>query len=78
MVNLLLLFFFPLLELDAEWVLGIVEQLLEAIFVDLILGFGEEVVGYLTSLIGESFLGISLALILVGTTGLAVLKATEN
>ena len=78
MVIVFLLGFFPLLEVDAAFVQGVIETLLEAIFVDLLFSVVLAVVGVLTSFVGESFLGIILTLIFVGTAGMAVVRATEN
>lgn len=78
MVIVFLLGFFPLLEVDASFVQGVVEKLLEAIFVDLLFSAVLAVVEALTSFVGESFLGIILTLILVGTAGMAVVRASES
>ena len=72
-----LVFLTILLEVDADFVSGVIEDLLEAIFVDLLFSMIEKIVEVLTTLIGTSFLGIILTLILVGTTGMAVMRATS-
>jgi len=72
-----LVFLTILLEVDADFVSGVIEDLLEAIFVDLLFSIIEKIVEVLTTLIGTSFLGIILTLILVGTTGMAVMRATS-
>jgi len=71
----MLIFLTVLLEIDAEFVSGVIEQLLEAIFVNLLFGVVAAVVEVLTSLVGDSFLGIILTLILVGTAGMAVTRS---
>ena len=64
-----------LLEIDVEFIDTILERLLRAIFVDLLFNMIEALVNVATSLVGETFLGIVLTLILVGTGAMAINRA---
>ena len=64
-----------LLEIDVEFIDTILERLLRAIFVDLLFNMIEALVNVATSLIGETFLGIVLTLIFVGTGAMAIRRA---
>lgn len=77
MVTITLFFLSIMLEIDAEFIQETVERILEAIFVDLLFTMVEALADAATILIGETFLGLWLALILAGTGAMAIRRASQ-